>query len=132
MRKTAAPKGRKTIGKHQIKVSVYDGVAMRTVTISTDNSLLDLLEKVCTIIKRPNTKVEMGYKAPWSSKIRTKKVMAYISNEEELDDFWLAYARHLATQKKKSKANAVVEISGIVFHNILDGTQVSGLRFKKD
>ncbi len=131
VRKTAAPKGRKTIGHHEIKVDVHDGVAMRKVAITTADSRLDLLEKICTAMKRPNSKVELGYEAPWSAKINNKKCVAYISNKEELDDFWLALARHMAAQKKKLKGKSEVADPGIIFHNILDSTPVRTIVFKK-
>lgn len=130
VRKTAAPKGRKTIGKHNIKVDIHDGVAMRKVPVSTSDSRLDLLEKVSTAMKRPNSMVELGYEAPWSAKINNKKCVAYISNEEELDDFWLALARHMAAQKKKLKGKSEVADPGIVFHNILDSAQASQMNFE--
>ncbi len=76
-------------------------------------------------MKRPNNLVEMGYEAPWSAKIGTKKSLAYVSNEEELDDFWLSYARYVAKQggKKQKKAEEVV----IVFSNMQDIAKVSPL-----
>ncbi len=108
-----------------VKVQVHDGLAMRAVTISTLDGLFDLLEKIATAMKRPNNLVEMGYEAPWSAKIGTKKSLAYVSNEEELDDFWLSYARYVAKQggKKQKKAEEVV----IVFSNMQDIAKVSPL-----
>lgn len=127
VRKTskALPKDRKPIGKYVVKVSVHDGLAMRSVTICSLDTLHELLEKICAAMKRPNHKVEMGFDAPWSSKIGSKKCVAYISNAEELADFWNAYARCLEQQKKKQKGNAEVVVSGIVFHNLMDSAQVS-------
>ncbi len=123
VRKTVAPT--KAVSKREIKVSVHDGIAMRTVAISSTESLLQILEKICSAIRRPNNKVEMGYEAPWSSKIGSKKLVSYISNDDELSEFWRAYERFLETQKSKQKGKSIAEISGIVFHNVLDGAQVS-------
>ncbi len=83
-------------------------------------------------MKRPNHKVEMGYEAPWSSKVANKKCVAYISNDDELDDFWLAYARYLEAQRKKlKKATGEVVISDIVFRNMSDGVQVGRLKIER-
>lgn len=119
----AAPKGRKTVGKLKAKVHVYDGIGLRPVGISTEDDRLDLLEKVCTAMKRPHQKVEMGYEAPWSAKVGSKKCIAYLSNDEEYDDFWLSFSR----QQKKAKGE---EVLGIVIYNVMESTaQVCPLLF---
>lgn len=117
------PKGRLTIGEHKLTVSVFDGLATRHVTITTLDALFDLLEKVSKTLKRPNTAVEMGYEAPWSSKVNSKKCLAYVTNEEELNEFWLSYVRY--TGKQKGKKPKEVTASDIVFRNMKDTAQVS-------
>lgn len=106
---------------------------MRSVTICSLDTLLELLEKICSAMKRPNNKVEMGFEAPWSAKIGSKKCVAYISNVEELGDFWLAYSSHLDALKKKQKKKCSDEVvvTGIVFHNLMDSAQVSRSTFRR-
>ncbi len=115
-------KSRRTIKQRELKVYVHDGLAMRTVTIGTADSLFSVLEKIAFAMKRPNNQVEMGYKAPWSLKINNKKSLAYISSEEELDDFWLSLDSYEVKQKAKKKAS---NASDIVFSNMMDNAQVN-------
>ena len=123
IRKNGTTKSRNVIGGKAIKVSIHDGIAMRVTSISPSDTHLDVLEKAATLMKRPNHMVEIGYEAPWSSKIGTKKNIAYISNEEELDDFWLAYDRYMKNQiKKRNRGEEIV--CEIVFRNMLDNAQV--------
>ncbi len=117
------PMGRTSVGKLKLKINVFDGLALRPVTITTEDTVFDLLEKVAIVLKRPTVAIEMGYEAPWSLKINSKKCLAYISNEEELDDFWLAYAGYTAKQQKGQKKKEVAAGS-ITFRNMLDGSQV--------
>lgn len=100
-RKPAAAKGRATMRGMKVKVNVHDCVALRSLTISTSEPYLEVLERVAMVMKRPNNRVEIVYEAPWSSKIGAKKALAYISNEDELDDFWLAYGRYVKKQENK-------------------------------
>ena len=68
----------------------------------------------------------MGYEAPWSLKIGTKKSLAYIMNEDELDEFWIAYTRYITPKKGAKKGTAAIEeVAGIVFRNMFDSAQVS-------
>lgn len=126
------PKGRKTVGDYDVKVSVHDGIAMRSVSISTKDALLDLLEKIAELMKRPNHMVQMAYKAPWSSKVGTKKISTYITTDGELDDFWLAYHGHVtkiaskAVAGKKPKVTEVTVV-GIVFRNMNDDAAQASL-----
>ncbi len=39
-------------------------------------------------MKLPNDYVEMGYEAPWSMKNGTKRIAMFISNTDDLDEFW--------------------------------------------
>lgn len=96
---------------------------MRNASINTKDGYLDVLEKVAVVMKRPNQQVEMGYEAPWSAKIGTKKCLAYIASEDDLDEFWIAYAAHCKKQNAKKKANADAT-SGIIFKNMRDSLQV--------
>ncbi len=117
-------KGRLTVGQHQVKVQVHDGLAMRNVVIRTSDGLMELLEKIASAMKRPNHLVEMGYEAPWSAKNGTKKILSYVSNNDELDDFWVAFHRFAEGGKKKKSDDEVV---GIIFRNTLDGNQVCSI-----
>ena len=116
-----APKGRKALGRLDVKVQVHDGVAMRNVNISSKDGLYELLEKIANAMKRPSNLVEMGYEAPWSSKVGQKRNLAYVSNEDELDDFWVAFSRY---SKGKGAKDQDGPNSTIVFRNMLDNAQV--------
>ncbi len=94
---------------------------MRTVSLSSAESFFDVLEKICKTMGRANNQVIMGYEAPWSAKINSKKCVAYISNEEELREFWSSYA---GCVESKKKGKGVVSITGIVFVNMSNNTQV--------
>ena len=119
-------KGCSKVGKVEAKVSVHDGIAMRFLIIKSSDSLFSVWERIAAAMKRPNTQVEMGYEAPWSTKIGLKKSLAYITNADELNDFWLSYTGYL---KKSGKKQLDVDgsVMGIVFHNMraAEGTQVS-------
>ena len=99
---------------------------MCTVPISSEESHLDLLEKIATSMKRPNAMVEIGYEAPWSAKIGTKKCVAYLSNEDDLTEFWSSFASYVRGQGKKKWAEG--SVPGIVFQNMIGVTQVSERR----
>ena len=107
-----------------IKISVHDGLGMRPITISPVDTQLDVLEKTALAMKRPNHAIEIGYEAPWSSKIGTKKCLAYLSTQDELDDFWLAYERYGKSQLAKKRKNGEEKPCDIVFRNMLDGSAV--------
>ncbi|KLO19024.1 hypothetical protein SCHPADRAFT_885687 [Schizopora paradoxa] len=115
-KKRVVPKGRQSVGKLNIKVQVHDGVALRNVCISSKDGLYELLEKISNAMKRPSQLVEMGYEAPWSSKVGQKKNLAYVTNEDELDDFWVSLNRYA-----KGKYTSADEWgAGIVFRNMQD------------
>lgn len=116
VRKPKTLKGRKALGTRQVKVQVHDGAATRTVLITTLDGLYELLDKISSAMKRPANQVEMGYEAPWSSKVGAKKNLAYISNDHELDDFWVCCDRYVTAQRTK-KGKADLEPC-IVFHNM--------------
>ncbi len=117
------PQGRLSVGNRKLTISVFDGLAMRPVTISAKDALVDLLEKVSKTLKRPNNSVQMVYEAPWSSKLNSKKCLAYVSSEEELDEFWMACVRYVAGGKGKKPKELLA--TDIVFRNMLDGAQAS-------
>lgn len=125
MHKFNTTKGRKAIGQHAMKVFAHDGLAMRIVNISTSDTHLELLEKIATSMKRPNHLVEIGYEAPWSTKVGSKKSLAYITNEEELDSFWLAYSQFSKKQKGKTQKRRAESSCDIIFRNMLDNAPVS-------
>ncbi|KLO04689.1 hypothetical protein SCHPADRAFT_896835 [Schizopora paradoxa] len=110
-------KGRKAIAPRDVKVQVHDGLALRSVTIATADSLFDTLEKIAGAMKRPNNQVEMGYEAPWSAKTGTRRTLAYISNDEELDDFWTSFATYTSKPKNRKADNSY----DIIFRNMMDG-----------
>ncbi|KLO05822.1 hypothetical protein SCHPADRAFT_946603 [Schizopora paradoxa] len=120
-RRRVPPKGRKAVGKLDIKVQVHDGVALRNVNISSKDGLYELLEKIANAMKRPSQSVEMGYEAPWSSKVGQKKNLAYVTNEDELDDFWISLNRYA----KGKYTGADDWGAGIVFRNMQDNIQVA-------
>ena len=113
-------KGRKTVAPRELKVQVHDGLALRSVTIRTADNLLETLEKIAGAMKRPNNQVEMGYEAPWSAKTGSKRTLAYISNDEELDDFWASLDTYTSKQKTKKNENSY----DIIFRNMLDRNTV--------
>ncbi len=123
--RSLTPKGRKTLGRKEINIDVHNGVALRPIKISTSLGHLALTEKVAASMNKPYNLVELGYEAPWSSKMNNKKCRAYISNEAELDNFWLSYVRHVKAQKGKKGKNAEVTVDGIVIYNMLDLAQAS-------
>ena len=95
---------------YEVKIDVHDGLALRPVTISSNETLLAILTKVATAMCRENPEVQMCYLAPWSAKEGTKKVPSYVTNVTELEVFWWEYKNH--AKKKKGE-----EITGIVFRN---------------
>ena len=123
-KRVVVQKGRKTVGKRQVRVQVHDGVATRSVDITTGDDINQLLEKVSSLMKRPSVHVQMGYEASWSTKVGTKKCLSWLSSEAELDDFWLAYVRFVSKpgNKKKSAEEMSVEV---IFHNMSEVIQVS-------
>ncbi len=66
--------GRKVNGECKAKVQVHDGSAFREITITSTESLLDVLDKVSKAIKRPSRTINLGYVAPWSMKIKSRSV----------------------------------------------------------
>ncbi|KAL5512281.1 hypothetical protein ACEPAG_9375 [Sanghuangporus baumii] len=107
----------------EIKVKVHDGLAERIVTISSLDKHVDVLEKAAQAMKRPNHLVEIGYEAPWSSKIGTKKSLTYLSNPDELTEFWCAYRRYVKDQRSKRRNRDQEITCEIVFRNMLDTLQ---------
>ena len=96
------------------KVNVHDGVALRSVEITSTEGYYEVLSKVAGVMQRPNAAVLLGYEGPWSAKIGTKKCHIYVSNETELREFWLSLGRYVEkTGKKKGVDTASVE--GIMF-----------------
>ncbi|KLO06297.1 hypothetical protein SCHPADRAFT_946195 [Schizopora paradoxa] len=95
---------------YEVKIDVHDGIALRPVTISSNDTLLSVLTKVAEKMCRENADVQMCYLAPWSAKEGTKRVPSYVTNVTELDAFWSEYRLH--ARKKKGE-----EITGIVFRN---------------
>ncbi len=94
-------------------VGVHDGVALHSVKLASTATLFEVLDEVAAAMRRANHQVEMCYEAPWSAKVSSKKVPQYVSNEAELKEFWMSYARY----KKKMKGN---EVDGIMFRNMKD------------
>lgn len=129
-RKSVA-KSRKTLGVKKIKVDVHDGHASRSIEVTTSLGYLDFHEKVATTMKRPYNLVELGYEAPWSSKLSGKKIRSYVSNEKELDEFWFSLEKHLKAQKAKKGKKDDDTVDGIVFHNMLDSTPVRSFSFTR-
>lgn len=90
---------------------------MRIIQLSKTMTFLETQELVAETMKRPSTSVEIGYEAPWSAKVGSKKTTAYITNEPELQDFWLAYKRHSKSEKVGKRKSAKVAPE-IVFRNL--------------
>lgn len=65
----------------------------------------------------------MGYEAPWSQKVGTKKSPSHVLNNDEMEGFWTAYARYV--NNRKGKKNTDEEVVGIVYRNMLDNWSVS-------
>ncbi len=124
VRRPAVAKGRQSTTTYSVKVNVHDGLAMRLVPLKSTDSLMEVLVKVVNVLQRAVYQVKMGYDAPWSAKVGTKKVQTYITTDEELEEFWVAYDRYLSNLGPKKKKDSGGEISGIVFCNMNDVTQV--------
>ena len=118
-----------TIGQTQpVQVLVHDGLGMRRISITPLDTQLDVLEKTASAMKRPNHAIEIGYEAPWSSKIGTKKSLAYLSTQEELIDFWIAYKRYIKGQLSKKKKGQEINCE-IVFRNMMDNLAAVSVSF---
>lgn len=117
-----AKKCRTNIGFHELEVQVHDGVGLRHARFSTNDSQNVLREKVAISMGRDPVNVDIGYEAPWSQKVGTKKVPVYITSEMELDFFWSAYDGH---REKLEKKGIEGPIAGITFINMKTETQVS-------
>jgi hypothetical protein len=116
--------GHNLVGQKTLKIKVHDGLGERAMSISSSDQHLDILERTAQMMKRPNHAVEIGYEAPWSSKTGTKKNLAYISNDDELDEFWLAYSRYVKVQQKKRQNRGQEIVCEIIFRNMFDNPQV--------
>lgn len=113
------------VGKLNAKIQVSDGIGTRLVTITSRESFVEVLEKIANTMKRPNSTVELGYEAPWSSKNGSKKCISYISNQNDLNEFWLAAGRYTTKQTGKKNAGDPNVVEGVVIHNMVDVIQVS-------
>ena len=123
-RKHAAKKVCDTNEETIIEINVHDGLGMRITSISSSDSYLEVLEKTAMAMKRPNHSVEIGYEAPWSSRIGTKRNLAYISSDDELANFWLSYNRYTRNQQSKKRKHDKAVVCEIVFHNMLANAPV--------
>ncbi|KLO04636.1 hypothetical protein SCHPADRAFT_947561 [Schizopora paradoxa] len=114
------PQGRKSVGKYKLKVNVHDGRALRSIMISSKDSVRKLRARICEQMELPIPSVSLGYEAVWSKKTGNKKVLAYVTKEMEWDEFWLEFAKHVDGHKKESIADIA---SSVIFHNMLEGAQ---------
>lgn len=127
-KQAASMQGRKVNGECKAKVQVHDGSAFREITITSTESLLDVLDKVSKAIKRPSRTINLGYVAPWSMKIKSTKCPSYITTDDELHAFWLAYVGYQGHSARGKKQAAKAEmVSGITFQDIKDDEQVNGI-----
>ncbi|KLO09579.1 hypothetical protein SCHPADRAFT_892976 [Schizopora paradoxa] len=121
--KTAPPKKcRKNIGYHELEVQVHDGLGLRQIYISTMDGIGSVVDKAADSMKRDTYNVDIGYEAPWSHKVGTKKVPVYITTEVELDNFWVAYDGY---REKLEKKNLTDPITGVLFINMKDESKPS-------
>ena len=129
-RKVAKP----TREKVDVKIQVFDGLAMRSATIPSSANYVRMLDTIAKSMRRPNESVMLGYEAPWSPKLGTKKVVAYISNDMDVDQFFDEYFDHIDELKAKKKTkSAKITVNGILFRNMIDlNTQVSALSSSTD
>ncbi|KLO15584.1 hypothetical protein SCHPADRAFT_938567 [Schizopora paradoxa] len=116
----AIPQGRKSVGKYKLKVNVHDGRALRSVMISSKDSVGKLKARISEQLELPIPSVSLGYEAVWSKKTGNKKVLAYVTKETEWDEFWLEFSKHVDGHKKESIADIA---SSVIFHNMLEGAQ---------
>ncbi len=72
-------------------------------------------------MKLPNDYVEMGYDAPWSMKSGTKRIAMFVSNTDNLAEFWRSYNAFMNAPGRKPNS---ISIS---FRNMLDLTQVCSI-----
>ena len=97
---------------------------MRVTEISASMSFIETQELVSETMKRSSPAVEIGYEAPWSAKVGSKKTTAYITNEAELEDFWVAYRRYIQTAKSGKRNKSAKEHPEIVFRNLREQSAV--------
>lgn len=109
------------VGDFSTKVGVHDGVGLRNVTICDSDEYLDMLEKIAMVMKRPNRKIELAYEAPWSAKQGTKKCVTYLTNGDELEEFWSSYVGYVTKLATKKEKPSEMKVSGILFINVMDG-----------
>ena len=107
-----------------VKINIHDGLAMRILEVNSGMSFLDVQDLVAETMKRSSPSVEIGYEAPWSAKVGTKKTLAYITSEAELSDFWLAYKRYVGSSKPGKRSKTTTENMEIIFRNLRDSTAV--------
>lgn len=105
----------------EAKVSVNDGVALRTLAVHREDTLHEVRCKVAEVMNVQVKDLEMGYEAPWSAKAGAKKLPTYLTTPVELDKFWVAMDGYFAKKKKGSSDAA----ASIVVRNMTDAAQVS-------
>ncbi len=91
-------------------------MGLRYIDISSSETYIDVLEKTAQVFQRPNQCIQLGYEAPWSTKIGSKKSLAYISNDKDLAELWTEYGGYLKEQAKKKAGDE--KSSGIMFRNM--------------
>ena len=119
--KPTPKKCRTNIGFHQLEVQVHDGLGLRQIFVSTDDTIGKVVDKAANSMKRDTYNVDIGYEAPWSHKVGTKKVPVYITTDVELDNFWVAYDGY---REKLEKKNITDPITGVLFINMKDESKV--------
>ncbi len=105
----------------EVKVGVIASGGMRSVTLFKTQTHVEVLTKVAEAMKLPNDYVEMGYEAPWSMKNGTKRIAMFISNTDDLDEFWRSYNAFMNAPGRKPSN------TGISFRNMLDLAQVCSI-----
>ncbi len=99
---------------------MHDGAALRQVKINSKETHLDVLSKVAAAMLRLNNEVEMSCEAPWSTKMGSKKIPQYITNNIELEEFWVNF-------KRRAKKMKTMDIPGILFRNMRDSNVSSNV-----
>ncbi len=106
---------------NEVKIGVIASGGMRSITLFKSQSLVQVLTKVAEAMKLPNDYVEMGYDAPWSMKSGTKRIAMFVSNTDDLAEFWRSYNAFMNAPGRKPNS---ISIS---FRNMLDLTQVCSI-----
>ncbi len=114
---------------YNINIQVHDGLGTHGVDISTSDNLQTLMERLALVFRRATTSILLGYEAPWSLKVGSKKTPSFINSQKALREFWLAFDRYVGILKNGKSKKDPASVA-ILFRNMHDVAQVRHIMFE--